>query len=1099
MIKHIVGISIGNHSALNLCMVAIMLVGAMCLNAMHRESFPEFELDRIMVMVPYPGAAPQETEEGIGQKIEEAVRSIEGIKKVTTVAQEGACTVLLELIPGGRSPDRVLDEVRSGVERIPSFPLEAEDPQITLVTNRRPSIRVGLIAPDAARLVASGALSTSAELELREVAERVRDDLLALPAVAQVDYLAARDYQIDIEIPEQVLRSHGLTLKEAAEIIRRENRELPAGAIRSQSQEVLLRGNNRRIRGEDIGELPLITDPGGAVLTVADLGEVRDEFADSTAFNVINGKPALALSVIRSTTQDLFVMIDGVQAYVQDAPIPDGYELITWSDESVEVRGRLDLLLENGAQGLLIVFTLLLLFLDPKLAFWVAVGIPFAILASGIFLYLTGQTLNLISMFAFVMALGIVVDDAIVVGENVYAHRQMGKPIKQAAIDGTAEVIPSVTTAVLTTVVMFAPLLFVSGTMGKFTAVMPAAIIAILLVSLLECLTILPCHLAHRNRRFFQILSVVFYVFRPLLWIAQKLNAVSTGILNRFTEKVYTPSLAWCLKNRSVAISICFTALLVTASLYRSGVIQLSFFPRVDGNTINAEVTFPDGTPESVTIEATQKIEDAFWRVAEEFEQQGRPIAKTSFRVVGASVSGGGPGGSPMPSAGGGHKGSVEVELINSESRGVHSREIVAKWREGIPTIPGTEELTLGTRSFGPGGTPIEFKVLGASENVEELEQAVEECKVQLASYNGVYDIKDDSVPGKLEYRFRIKPEAFGMGVRTADLAETVRAAYYGEEVMRVQRGRHEVKIMVTYPREDRRSLANFDEVRVRLADGLERPITELAEIDVVRAYSELNRIDQARSITVSSNLDEEIGNAEEIVSDLQANFLADLLQRYPSLRIRWEGQQERRAESFGSLFSGFFAALLAMFVLLAVEFKSAVQPLLVMLIIPFGALGAVIGHVIMGLPLTLFSFYGIIALTGIVVNDSIVLIDFINSRVRAGMPINQALAESGLRRFRPVLLTTITTIGGLFPILLETSIQAQILIPMATSIAFGELFATLIVLYLVPVTYSLYWSAGGRFTADESEFDEFESGHSEIQAGSSDPPAGDLNLLSSS
>ncbi len=1073
MIKHIVRIAIRNHSALNLCMVATMVVGAMCLNLMHRESFPEFELDRIMVMVPYPGAAPQETEEGVGQKIEEAVRSIEGIKKVTTVAQEGSCTVLLELIPGGRLPDRVLDEVRSGVERIPSFPLEAEDPQITLVTNRRPSIRVGLIAPDSAARQPNGALTIGEQLRLREVAERVRDDLLAMPSVAQVDYLAARDYQIDIEIPEAALRSHGLTLKQAADIIRRENRELPAGAIRSQSQEVLLRGNNRRTRGKELEELPLVTQPGGAVLTVADLGRVRDEFADTTAVNVINGKPALALSGMRSTTPDLFVMIDGVQEYIQTATMPAGYELMTWSDESVEVRGRLDLLLENGAQGLLIVFVLLLLFLDPKLAFWVAVGIPFAILASGIFLYLTGQTLNLISMFAFVMALGIVVDDAIVVGENVYAHRQMGKPIKQAAIDGTAEVIPSVTTAVLTTVVMFAPLLFVSGTMGKFTAVMPAAIIAILLVSLLECLTILPCHLAHSNKRFFQTIGVVFYIFRPLLWIAQKLNTVSTGALHRFMQGVYTPSLAWCLNNRSVAIAISFAALFVTAGLYRSGVIQLSFFPRVDGNTLNAAITFPDGTPESVTIGATREIEEAFWAVASEFEERGQPIAKTSFRVVGASMAGGGPGGSPMPSSGGGHKGSVEIELINSESRGVHSREIVAKWRERIPAIPGTEELTLGTRSFGPGGTPIEFKVLGASDKVLELETAVEECKAQLATYNGVYDIKDDSVPGKLEYRFRIKPEAFGMGVRTADLAETVRAAYYGEEVMRVQRGRHEVKIMVTYPREDRRSLANFDEVRVRLADGLERPITELAEVDVVRAYSELNRIDQARSITVSSNLDEEMGNAEEIVADLQANFLPELLQRYPSLRIRWEGQQERRAESFGSLFSGFFAALLAMFVLLAVEFKSAVQPLLVMLIIPFGALGAVFGHVMMGLPLTLFSFYGIIALTGIVVNDSIVLIDFINRRVRSGMPINQALAESGLRRFRPVLLTTITTIGGLFPILLETSIQAQILIPMATSIAFGELFATLIVLYLVPVTYSLYWSAGGRFSAAESEQDQ--------------------------
>ncbi|QEF99873.1 Multidrug resistance protein MdtB [Stieleria maiorica] len=1077
MMKAIVNTSIHNRAALNLCMVAIMIVGWFCLRAMHRESFPEFDLDRITVTVPYPGAAPQEAEQGIGQKVEEAVRSIEGIKKVTTVAMEGSCTVLMELIPGARSPDRVLDEVRSGVDRIPSFPLEAEDPVVTLVTNRRPSIRVGVLAPETAPRNADDTLSSQAQLDLREVAERIRDDLLAIDSVSQVDFLAARDYQIDIEIPEETLRAHGLTLRQAAEIIRRENRELPAGSIRSQSQEVLLRGNNRRTNGDELAELPLVTEPSGAVLTVADLGTVRDEFTDATAINVINGKPALALSVERSTSEDLFVMIDAVKDYVANAELPPGYQLMTWSDESVEVRGRLDLLLNNGAQGLVIVFTLLLLFLDPKLAFWVALGIPFSILAAGIFLYLTGQTLNLISMFAFVMALGIVVDDAIVVGENVFAHRQMGKPHLRAAIDGTVEVIPSVTTAVLTTVVAFAPLLFVSGTMGKFTAVMPAAIIAILMVSLFECITILPCHLAHEDSIVFRFFNVVLYVFRPLLLVAQKLNRGATWLLDRYIDRVYGPTLRWSLGNRSIAVALCFAALILTGGLYRSGIIQFNFFPRVDGNTLSATVVFPDGTPESVTVAATKQVEDAFWRIADRYDKRGQPIAKTSYRVVGAAVSGGGPGGSPMPSGGGGHKGSVEVELVNAESRGVHSRAIVAQWREEVGTIVGTEELTLGTRSFGPGGTPIEFKLLGPARSVDKLETAVEECKERLAKYPGVYDIKDDSVPGKWEYRFRIKPEAFAMGVRTADLAETVRAAYYGEEVMRVQRGRHEVKIMVTYPRDDRRLLANFDEVRVRLSDGIERPITELAEIDVVRAYSEINRIDQARSITVSSNLDEETGNAEEIVADLQAEFLPGLLAKYPELRVRWEGQQERRAESMGSLFSGFGVALFAMYILLAIEFKSSVQPLLVMLIIPFGALGAVVGHLMMGLPLTLFSFYGIIALTGIVVNDSIVLIDFINSRVRGGMPIGQALTESGARRFRPVLLTTITTIGGLVPILLESSIQAQILIPMATSIAFGELFATVVVLYLVPVTYSLYWSAGGRLVAEsEDEIGEYQS-----------------------
>ncbi|MEM9367411.1 MAG: efflux RND transporter permease subunit [Planctomycetota bacterium] len=1057
--KSVVAGAIRNRAALNLSMIAMMVAGYFSLSAMRRETFPEFELDQITVSVPYPGAAPQEVEQGIVQKIEEAVRSIEGIKKITSTSSEGSGSVVLELVADGRDPDRVLDEVRGEVDRIPSFPQEAEDPEVRLYTLRRSSLSIGILAPEGFEQ------TPGAEVKMRALAEKMREDLLQIDGVADVTFMAAKEYQIDIEIPEETLRSHGLTLGRAADVIRRENRELPAGLIRSPSQEILLRGNNRRTDGAALAELPLVTEPGGGVLTVADLGTVRDEFVDTTAVNYINGRPAIGMSVLRSTTQDLLDLIDGVTAYLdEEASLPEGFELVSWGDESIEVRSRLDLLVRNGFQGLVIVLILLMLFLDPRLAFWVALGIPFALLASGMLLYLTGQTLNQISMFAFVMALGIVVDDAIVVGENVFAHRQMGKPFSQAAIDGTVEVFPSVLTAVLTTVVAFAPLLFVTGRMGNFTAVMPMAIISMLVVSLLECATILPCHLAHRDSLVFRLLNTVFYVFRPLLWVADHGNRIATGLLSRFIDDVYRPSLAWCLNNRVVVLSACLSSLIVTTGLYRSGIVQFSFFPRLDGNTLTASVVFPDGTPEQAAMQATRRIERAFWKVADQYEAQGLSIAKTSFRVVGATSGGRGSTGT------GGHRGGVEVELASAEDRGVHSREIVTQWRQEVGTIVGAEELTIGTRRFGPGGTPIEFKLQGPSSAVAELEAAVEECKAQLKTYNGVSDIADDSSPGKWEYRFRIKPEAFAMGVRTSDLAETVRAAYYGEEVMRVQRGRHEVKIMVTYPREERRLLSDFNEIRVRLDDGVERPITELAEIDFVRSYSQIKRIDQARAITISADVDDDLPNGDTIVPDLQANFIPGLLQRYPMLRVRWEGQQERRSESFGSLFRGFSVALFVMFILLALEFKSTVQPLLVMSIIPFGVLGAVMGHVILGIPLTLFSFYGVIALMGIVVNDSIVLIDFINAKIRNGVPVQEALTQSGARRFRPVLLTTITTIGGLIPILMESSIQAQILIPMATSIAFGELFATVVVLYLVPVSYSLYFSAGGELSFAEEE-----------------------------
>ncbi|MEM1304147.1 MAG: efflux RND transporter permease subunit, partial [Planctomycetota bacterium] len=484
----------------------------------------------------------------------------------------------------------------------------------------------------------------------------------------------------------------------------------------------------------------------------------------------------------------------------------------------------------------------------------------------------------------------------------------------------------------------------------------------------------------------------------------------------------------------------------------RAGVTPFVLFPKLDANTVYASVSFPDGTPERVTRAATERLEEAFWKVEERLAPPGQQLGVTSFRVVGTKFG----GGSAADAKLGSHLGTVEVSLLNTEQREVSSAQIVAAWRKEVGEIAGAESLTISFRNFGPTNEPISFELRAPTDQNAVLDAAVERAKAKLAEYPGVYDISDNSIPGKWEYRFRVKPEAAAMGVRTGDLAETVRAAYFGEEVMRVQRGRHEVKIMVRYPRDDRRRLATFDELRVRLDDGVERPITELAEIDVARGYSSLYRVDQKRAITVTADLDEEVANANDIVANLKAYFVPELEAEYDGVTVAWEGQEEQRRESIESLWRGLGVALLAMFVLLSFDLKSYWQPALILLVIPFGAIGAIAGHAILGMPLTLFSMYGLIGLTGIVVNDSIVLVDFINARLRAGVPIGQALVESGTRRFRPVLLTTITTIGGLLPILLETSRQAQVLIPMATSIAFGEIFATVVVLILTPVGYSI-------------------------------------------
>jgi hydrophobic/amphiphilic exporter-1 (mainly G- bacteria), HAE1 family len=1053
--------SIRNAPALNIVLIAVMVVGWFAFKQLRRESFPEFELDSIVITVPYPGAAPQEVEQGICQKIEEAVRSLNGVDKVTSVAREGSANVVLEVASSVDNPDRVLDEVRSEVDRIPSFPVEAEDPEISMITSRRTAIKVGILAPVAK---SSHATPLERELELRQVAELAREELLALDGVTQVEITGARDYQIDIEIPEHILRSHGLTLREVANIVRRENRELPAGSIRDESQEILLRANNRQTSGEEIAKIPLVTQSNGAVLTIGDLGNVRDGFVDTAAISQVNGQDALVLSVQRSSKNDLIGVIDAVDNYVERKQLPTGYELTTWGDESIEVRSRLDLLRKNGKQGLLIVFILLVLFLDLKLAFWVALGIPFTILATGSILFLCDATLNMISMFAFVMAMGIVVDDAIVVGENIFAHRQMGKSFHDAAVDGTAEVVPSVTASVSTTVIAFMPLLFVSGIMGKFMAIMPVAIIAMLIVSLIESVTILPAHLAHRNSLFFQFIGVPTYPLRWIAELAHLANRAATNLLNSIIKRVYAPTLDFALQQQALVIAGCVAMLLITVGIVLGGHTPFNIFPKLDGNALIASLTFPDGTPESVTDEWTAEIEDAFWRVAKKIERdRDEKIGLMSYRVVGQQIAAGGPGAQSQATGSGSHVGSVEIELVDTEIRSISSNEIVSLWRAELGPVTGVEKLSIGARMTGPGGIPVEFKLLAPASQQAQLEAAVEEAKEKLKTYDGIFEVADDSQVGKWEYRFRIKEEAAATGVRTADLAETVRASYFGEEVMRLQRGRHDIKLMVRYPAEDRRVMANFDEIRVRSDDGIERPITELADIEPVRGYSEINRVDQLRSITISADMDEAEGNAGQVVSAMRRKHMPEILKKYPGVKIRWEGQQRQTEESISSLMRGFVVAILAMLILLTLEFKSYIQPLIIVSIIPFGMIGAVLGHYVMQLPLTMFSLFGIVALTGIVVNDSIVLVDFINARVRSNTPMREAIREAGMRRFRPVMLTTVTTIGGLMPILLETSFQAQVLIPMAVSIAFGEMFATVLVLYLVPVAYSIYWVVIGE------------------------------------
>lgn len=1081
--RRIIAWAIGNSPGMNVVMIGVLVMGGLAMANLRRETFPAFELEVVLATVLYPGATPEDVEEGICQKIEESVRSLDGIKQVTSIAKEGAGYVLMELRTDVRDVQKVLSEIDREVSRISTFPARAEDPQVEQITFRTPAIRVGIIGPPRAPD------DLSAEMRLREVVESVRDDLLQLPAVSSAEVMGGRPYQIDVEIPEATLRSYGLSLEQVAAIIRARNVELPGGNLKSEGQEVLLRAKNKGRVGDEIASLPLITEPGGTVLKISDIGRVRDEFEDVATLSEINGQPAMVVNVERTKAEDLLAMVTAVRGYVDRTELPSGYRFAVWNDTSIEVRDRLRLLTSNGIQGLVLVFLVLTLFLEMRLAFWVALGIPISILGAGVALSWGGQTLNMLSLFSFLMALGIIVDDAIVIGENIYAHRQMGKSFHDAAVDGATEVLPSVMASVSTTIIAFSPMFFVSGVMGKFMAVIPFAVIAMLVISLWESMFVLPCHLGHAHSGFFRVASLLTYPLRPLGMLLHWTNERASEGMSRLSERFYEPTLRFSLHHPFVPIAVSLSMMLVTWGMIRGGIVPTILFPKTDNNLLHATITFPDGTPAAITDAATRRMEEAIREVSfeaarEKSEQTGVAVEEAypngdsgvigpvilTYREVGNISATDGVGAGSRPA--GGHVGQIFVELFDTEIRDIHSDRLIDRWRQKVGEIPGVDKVTFGTIGVGPGGKAVEFKLLAPSTHVDELEVVSTKIKAKLAEYAGVFDIADDNSPGKWEFQFAVKDNALATGVTETDLGETVRNAYFGAEAMRLQRGRHEVKLMVRYPEEERTSLVNFREIRVRDQTGAERPIGEIAQVSTSRGFSEINRLDQRRSITITADVDEATANADLITSDLQDDFLPKLLADYPEISVKWQGQREQSQESVGSLKVGFGIAILAMFVLLVLQFKSYIQPLLILAVIPFGMIGAVWGHALLGLPLTLFSMFGLVALAGVVVNDSIVLIDFINARLRDGMSPLDALIESGQRRFRPIVLTSLTTIAGLAPLLTEKSFQAQLLIPMAASLAFGLMLATMQVLLLIPVFYIIYLKIlhfMGQQTDDES------------------------------
>ena len=726
--RQIVRWAINNSPAMNTMLIASLIVGAVSLIVMRREVFPEFELEIVLVSVPYPGASPEEIEQTICLQMEEALRNIDGVKKMTSVAQENAGFLILELKGSVRDVQKVVNDCRSEIAQIPSFPPpSAEDPNIQQITFKLPAISVGVMGPKDSELD-----PLTSEKQLRALAEEVRDELLvqrpvpsdslirnifqplfvnkSQPAISSAYIVAARDYQIDVEVSEDQLRRYGLNLSQIAQIIAQQNRELPAGKMEMDSQELRLRGNRKRSYGHEIANIVLVTQPNGDSITVGEVANVQDGFVDSDSEHFINGRKGMVVVAQRTSTEDLFTVVDAVRSYVGQKKMPEGYTLEIWGDTSFDVADRIQLLSRNGLQGLVLVFIVLAIFLDLRLSFWVALGIPVSILGAGFILIMLGQTLNMLSMFAFLMALGIVVDDAIVIGENIYAKRESGLGYVRAAIEGTWEVIPSVSASVTTTIIAFAPLMFVTGIMGKFIAVMPIAVIAMLIISLVESIFVLPCHLAHRDNLFFTMIGYVLYIFKPLVWAVQWVHKFADRGMKWVIERVYGPALAWSVNHCSIVVASGLCILFIGAGFAISGIVPFSAFPKLDSRQISATVVYPDGTAPAFADKGTQILEKMIYEVRDEIQAEyDEDILEVVYRrtgEVGSAARG------PTGVTSGSHVGTVEVDLKSTAERSVNSEQIIDMWRKKVGTIPGSDTVKFGAASMGPGGKKIEFKCL---------------------------------------------------------------------------------------------------------------------------------------------------------------------------------------------------------------------------------------------------------------------------------------------------------------------------------------------------------------------------------------------------
>ena len=1005
-----------NDVAANILLVMIMLAGAyVMLNKVPVDLFPEIESRSVRVSVTLPSASPQEVEEGITIKIEEAIQDIEGIRQINSQSSEGRSSVTLNVEDDYDVRD-ILEEVKIRVDAITNFPVEAENLLIQVPQWRRDAIGVMIYGDYDA-------------LTLRRMAEDVRDELVQLSEVSQASIEDVLPFEMSIEIPEWALRKYDLTLAQVATVLRQNSRDSSAGNLRTSGGEIFIRSQGQAYQANDFASIPIITTQDGTMLRLGDIANIKDEFAEIPLNTRFNGVPAIEIEVFRTGNESVIDITTAVRAYIdgKQSQLPQGLSMDYWRDRSEPVKARLDTLIKSAWQGALLVIIMLALFLRPAVAFWVCLGIPMCFLGAFLFMPLFGVSINLMSLFAFILVLGIVVDDAIVTGENVYSHLQRGDAPLDAAINGTREVAVPVTFGILTTAAAFLPLAFQTGRASWYAAI-TFVVVPVLLFSLIESKFILPAHLKH---------------VRPLSNKPSKFSQFQQKVarsLEVLIEKLYQPALAHAMRWRYATLALMIAVFIMVLGTLFSGHTKFIFFPRIQSEVATANLIMPAGTAFASTDTYVKAMTQHAQDLREEFRdpETGESVIRNIYAISGGRNS---------------TTGRVRVETVPPEQRSlsVTTQDIVNEWRKRVGQIPGAEQLNYRAEIGGWGGSPIDIEL--KSNDVSALNELSEQLKVKLATYEGVFDIEDSLSNGKEELQLVLKPEARLLGLDLNTVSSQVRQAVFGFEVQRIQRGREEVKVMVRYPLEARQSIETLEQMMIRVGPKQEVALWQVADVLPGVSPNTILRIDRQRTLSVTADFDKKTGDMSLVQKELQS-WLTLKMNAYPSMSYELAGEARDQRESSQGLAVGALALAIVIYVLLAIPFKSYSQPLIVMSVIPFGLVGAVFGHWIMGLDLTLLSFMGILALSGVVVNDSLVLVDYVNQRRLAGVSIKKAVYEAGGRRFRAVLLTSLTTFAGLVPLLFEQSTQAQFLIPMAVSLGFGIIFATLITLFIVPMNY---------------------------------------------